>query len=186
MSRSLTMFSSGQPARRVEAAVVRSLGCSGFCTQIPGRLHGPYCRRHLLARTNNARVVPLKRYSDSLNLRAVRDSPPTHNFLFQPLSFILSVANAFRASYRRLASDPDPLIYSAGYEYIPIDVHVHILDILNLPALDPTRTLLNAVIQGFLDSHWRDYERIIHRLLEYIHGGSQAISNLLIPLLSDL
>jgi hypothetical protein len=72
--------------------------------------------------------------------------------------------------YQRLASDPDPNIYTVGYEHIPVDVHVHILDILNLPDLTPNRTLSNAVIQGFMDIHRRDYVKIIQRLLEFIHG----------------
>ena len=76
--------------------------------------------------------------------------------------------------YKRLASDPDPNIYTVGYEHIPVDVHVHILNISNLPELTPNRTLSNAVIQGFLDSHRRDYVRIIQRLLEFIQGENYS------------
>jgi hypothetical protein len=78
--------------------------------------------------------------------------------------------NAFREAHNELAYSPDPRLASAGYEYIPADVHVPVLDVQNLPALPSDRVLSNAVIQGFFDTDRRDYDRIFNELIQNLYG----------------
>jgi hypothetical protein len=81
-----------------------------------------------------------------------------------------SVAKAFRRSFQEQGSSSDPRLYSAGLEYIPIDVHVPVLDVQNIPELPEMRMLSNAVVQGFFDPGRRDYEMIFRVLAQHIHG----------------
>jgi len=70
------------------------------------------------------------------------------------------------------ARESDPVIRSAGMEHIPVDAHIPILDIRNLPALSPSRRLSNAVVQGSFSSTRRDYPRIFSELNQSLHGAS--------------
>jgi len=70
------------------------------------------------------------------------------------------------------ARSSDPLIRSAGMEHIPVDVHVPILDVKDLPVLSPSRRLSNAVIQGSFSNDRRDYPRIFSELNQSLHGMS--------------
>jgi hypothetical protein len=81
-----------------------------------------------------------------------------------------SVAKAFKRKFEDHATDPDPVFYSAGYEYIPADFHSPIFNFTNLPEMPPTRTLTHAVIQGSYDTDRRDYNHIFEQLLQSLHG----------------
>jgi len=85
------------------------------------------------------------------------------------LSCMHSVANAFRKEFRDTSSSLDPAIRPAGYEFIPVDAHV---PVLNIPGLfkHPRRTLSNAVIQGSLDEARRGYHEIFKDLIQSLHG----------------
>ncbi|OBZ66784.1 GDP-mannose 4,6 dehydratase [Grifola frondosa] len=67
---------------------------------------------------------------------------------FRLLPIADNVAKAFRREFDNRADSVDPEIYSAAYEHIPIDVHVPVLDIKNLPEKASNRSLSKAVIQG--------------------------------------
>ena len=83
---------------------------------------------------------------------------------------LLSVVKAFHQAHGELSYSSDPKLSSAGYEFIPADVHVPVLDIQDLPVLPQERILSDAVIQGYFDSSRRDYERIFNQLSQDIHG----------------
>lgn len=68
------------------------------------------------------------------------------------------------------AESSDPAMYSAGYEYIPIDTHVPILDLPDLPNKPLDRTLSKAVIQGSFESNRRDYTGFFNDLIQSLHG----------------
>ncbi|KAJ7905015.1 hypothetical protein B0H13DRAFT_1881427 [Mycena leptocephala] len=55
---------------------------------------------------------------------------------------------AFRRSFRISADSPDASIRTAGYEYIPVDVHIPVLDIPMAVNERRSRILSDAVIQG--------------------------------------
>ena len=61
-------------------------------------------------------------------------------------------------------------MYTAAYEHIPIDVHIPVLDVPNLPEKDPHRTLAKAVIQGSFDTSRRDYYRFFDEMIQSLHG----------------
>ncbi|SJL09859.1 uncharacterized protein ARMOST_13240 [Armillaria ostoyae] len=74
------------------------------------------------------------------------------------------VANGFRQLFDILADSDDEEIRSAGYEHLPIDVHIPILDLGDQPDR-PFRTLSNVVIQGSFTKSRRDYDNIFDDLL---------------------
>ncbi|KAF9030954.1 hypothetical protein BDZ89DRAFT_1064277 [Hymenopellis radicata] len=74
------------------------------------------------------------------------------------------VAVGFRHKFDVLSDSPDLNIQSAGYEYIPIDVHVPILDLPDLPVHASTRLLSNVVIQGTFSMDRRNYRQIFKDL----------------------
>ncbi|KAJ7678981.1 hypothetical protein DFH06DRAFT_975171 [Mycena polygramma] len=76
------------------------------------------------------------------------------------------VADAFKQSFLVSADSPDASIRSAGYEYIPVDVHVPVLDIPLAVDHKPTRLLSDAVIQGSFALDRRDYLEIFAELKE--------------------
>lgn len=85
-----------------------------------------------------------------------------------PLLTSRSVARAFRHKFLTLADSIDPAINSAGYENIPVDVHVPILNltygnILPHPIASNSK-LSSAVIQGSFNADRRDYSRIFQDL----------------------
>jgi hypothetical protein len=80
------------------------------------------------------------------------------------------VAETFRTRFQEHAASSDPVMYSAGYEDIPIDVHVHIIDVQDLSEYSPNRTLSNIVLQGFLDINRRDYAGIFQDLIDSLHS----------------
>ncbi|RPD62106.1 hypothetical protein L226DRAFT_463709 [Lentinus tigrinus ALCF2SS1-7] len=84
------------------------------------------------------------------------------------------VAESFRERFADLANSPEPILYTAGYQYIPVDVHVPILDIPNLPSKPLPRYLSKAVIQGSLDPGRRDYNRVFKDLIVSLHEDPDA------------
>ncbi|KAF4571606.1 hypothetical protein EYR36_008948 [Pleurotus pulmonarius] len=74
------------------------------------------------------------------------------------------VAQGFRRSFNELADSKDSQIREAGYEYIPIDVHVPILDVPRLPQTLADKVLSKAVIQGSFNMDRRDYARLFDDL----------------------
>ncbi|KAL0955048.1 hypothetical protein HGRIS_003966 [Hohenbuehelia grisea] len=74
------------------------------------------------------------------------------------------VAKEFRTSFNELADSFDPTIRTAGYEHIPIDVHVPVLDIPRLPERSTERILSKAVIQGSFNQDRRDYANLFQDL----------------------
>ncbi|KAJ7031326.1 hypothetical protein C8F04DRAFT_960524 [Mycena alexandri] len=76
------------------------------------------------------------------------------------------VAAAFRRSFSIGADSPDTSVRVAGYEYIPVDVHVPVLDIPVAVDRRPTRILSDAVIQGSFYTDRRDYLEIFAELKE--------------------
>ncbi|KAJ7261789.1 hypothetical protein B0H12DRAFT_1013278 [Mycena haematopus] len=76
------------------------------------------------------------------------------------------VGAAFKRSFLINADSHDATIRSAGYEYIPIDVHVPVLDIPVAVDHSPLRILSDAVIQGSFSTDRRDYVEIFAELKE--------------------
>jgi hypothetical protein len=91
-----------------------------------------------------------------------------------PIHFQYSVGKTFRDLFQVQAASPDLIINTAGYEDIPIDVHVPILDIQNLPDHPPNRTLSNVVVQGSFEGRRRDHDGIFHDLIETLDGASSG------------
>ncbi|KAF9493156.1 hypothetical protein BDN71DRAFT_1419911 [Pleurotus eryngii] len=84
------------------------------------------------------------------------------------------VAQGFRRSFNELADSKDPKIRSAGYEYIPIDVHVPILDIPRLPQTVADKVLSKAVIQGSFNMDRRDYAHLFEDLKDSLAESPQS------------
>ena len=73
--------------------------------------------------------------------------------------------------FDQLADSAESTLSIAGYENIPIDVHVPVLDIPFLPPKTVTRSLSKAVIQGTFDTRRRDYPHVFADLISSLHGG---------------
>ncbi|TFK88374.1 hypothetical protein K466DRAFT_489070 [Polyporus arcularius HHB13444] len=84
------------------------------------------------------------------------------------------VAEGFREKFAGLADSPEPILYSAGYQYIPVDVHVPILDVRNLPSRPLPRHLSKVAIQGSINPVRRDYHRIFRELIASLHEDPEA------------
>ncbi|TBU27700.1 hypothetical protein BD311DRAFT_664971 [Dichomitus squalens] len=84
------------------------------------------------------------------------------------------VKDSFRESFDSTADSSDLELHTAGYQYIPIDVHVPILDIPDLPIKPLPRHLVTAVIQGTLVGERRDYHRFFNDLIESLHEDAAA------------
>ena len=81
-----------------------------------------------------------------------------------------SVKNSFQEKFDSIADSSDRDLHTAGYQYIPIDVHVPILDIPDLPIKPLPRQLATAVIQGTLVGDRRDYHRFFDDLIASLRG----------------
>lgn len=86
-----------------------------------------------------------------------------------PLS---SVAKGFRSAFDIKADSTDPEILYAGYEHIPIDVHVPVLDIPDLPEQSAPRILSKAVVQGSFNLARRDYLNLFAELSDSLSSTS--------------
>ncbi|KAL6300681.1 hypothetical protein BKA93DRAFT_739936 [Sparassis latifolia] len=89
---------------------------------------------------------------------------------FRVLTLGDQVTEGYRRLFAGLADDPDPRIYTAGYEYVAVDTHVPVLDLPHLPPPPPppppaNRTLARAVIQGTFEAYRRDYDTIFRELI---------------------
>ncbi|KAF7356316.1 putative eukaryotic translation initiation factor 5 [Mycena venus] len=74
------------------------------------------------------------------------------------------VAAAFKKTFLINADSPNATIRSIGYEDIPVDVHVPVLDVPLAVERSPSRILSNAVIQGSFSTVRRDYLAIFSDL----------------------
>ncbi|KAH6914690.1 hypothetical protein BKA70DRAFT_1368586 [Coprinopsis sp. MPI-PUGE-AT-0042] len=77
------------------------------------------------------------------------------------------VGKSFREKFLQLSRDPSPILRSAGYEYIPIDAHIPLLDIPDIPSL-PERALSNVAIQGSFERVRRDYTNVFAELVQSV------------------
>ncbi|OJT10588.1 hypothetical protein TRAPUB_12887 [Trametes pubescens] len=84
------------------------------------------------------------------------------------------VAHTFKEKFAVQAEDTEPLLYTAGYDHIPIDVHVPVLDISNLPTKSLPRYLSKAVIQGTFSVGRRNYPVIFRDLIASLHADPVA------------
>lgn len=82
----------------------------------------------------------------------------------------VSVKASFRRVFNQHADSANRTLYTAGYEHIPIDVHVPILDLPGLPVKDQNRILSKVVIQGTFDVGRRDYPNFFADLVRSLHG----------------
>jgi len=80
------------------------------------------------------------------------------------LSISEHVARTFRKKFQSAARNSDIRLSSAGYEHVPVDFHVPILNIQSPTVLSPNRVLSNIVIQGSFSKDRRDYPRIFSQL----------------------
>lgn len=90
-----------------------------------------------------------------------------------------SVAHAFRDKFAVQAEDTEPLLYTAGYDHIPIDVHVPVLDIPNLPTKSLPWYLSKAVIQGTFSVGRRNYPVIFRDLIASLNGPCMTTAHFL-------
>ncbi|KAF8206217.1 hypothetical protein K438DRAFT_1816815, partial [Mycena galopus ATCC 62051] len=79
---------------------------------------------------------------------------------------ILPISEHVAAAFKSGILTPQRYIRSAGYEYIPVDVHVPVLDIPVAVDHSPSRILSDAVIQGSFSTDRRDYLEIFAELKE--------------------
>ncbi|KAI0766182.1 hypothetical protein BD413DRAFT_481527 [Trametes elegans] len=84
------------------------------------------------------------------------------------------VARAFRDRFSVQAEDPEPLLYTAGFDHIPIDVHVPVLDLPSIPVKVLPRHLTTAVIQGSFSVDRRNYPRIFRDLISSLRADPGA------------
>jgi len=90
--------------------------------------------------------------------------------------YLYSVARTFRKKFQSLARSSDLRLSSAGYEHIPVDFHIPILDIQSPTVLSPNRVLSNVVIQGSFQMGRRDYARIFSQLNASLYGAPIDLS----------
>ncbi|RPD62107.1 hypothetical protein L226DRAFT_546001 [Lentinus tigrinus ALCF2SS1-7] len=84
------------------------------------------------------------------------------------------VAKAFRDKFAEAADSRDPSLFAADFEHVPVDVHIPVLDIPNLPVKEAPRHLVRAVIQGKFEIERRDYVRIFQELIESLYEDPAA------------
>jgi len=85
--------------------------------------------------------------------------------------YFYSVARTFRKQFQSIARNSDIRLSSAGYEHIPVDFHIPILDIQSPTALSLNRVLSKVVIQGSFEMYRRDYARIFSQLNASLYGA---------------
>ncbi|KAF8340786.1 hypothetical protein F5887DRAFT_888634 [Amanita rubescens] len=92
---------------------------------------------------------------------------------FRVLTISEHVRKAFHRRFQKNASEPEPLIRSAGFEYIPVDVHVPVLN-RSIARQHSSSLLSNAVIQGSFSVDRRDYLTIFDDLINGLHDDPKA------------
>ncbi|KAF8332974.1 hypothetical protein F5887DRAFT_986203 [Amanita rubescens] len=75
--------------------------------------------------------------------------------------------------FQTKASDHSPLIASSGLEYVPVNVHIPILNV-SIERQQSPPLLSNAVIQGSLSVGRRDYLTIFDDLVKSLHEDPKA------------
>lgn len=113
-------------------------------------------------------------HPDFAHLRTVGAVPLADNPYLHTASF--SVKAAFQRSFLISADSSDASIRSAGYEYIPIDVHIPVLDVPMVVDHRSSRILSDAVIQGTFYSDRRDYLQIFADLKESLSRRERRFS----------
>ncbi|EKM59533.1 uncharacterized protein PHACADRAFT_250101 [Phanerochaete carnosa HHB-10118-sp] len=81
------------------------------------------------------------------------------------------VGKSFRNMFEEIAEEP---LGGGGYEYIPIDLHIPVLDVSGLPAKSANRSLARAVIQGSFDTTRRSYYNFFDELIRSLHRNPEA------------
>lgn len=80
-----------------------------------------------------------------------------------------SVAKAFLHMFAEAADSREPTLSASDFEHVPVDVHIPLLDIPNLPVKTSPRHLTKAVIQGKFEMERRDYARIFQELIDSLN-----------------
>ncbi|KAF7974649.1 hypothetical protein HWV62_11526 [Athelia sp. TMB] len=83
------------------------------------------------------------------------------------------VSRAFENLVQEFAASPDPVIRSAGFEYVTSDVHVPILN-LSIPDRYYPGKLSNVVIQGTFATNMRDFNRIFQDLTQELRDDPRT------------
>ncbi len=76
------------------------------------------------------------------------------------------LGQSFRKRFKLLADNPDPELLNAMYEYVPIDVHVPVLDLPDYGVRSTADKLTRVVVQGNFDPTRRDYTHTFKDLLD--------------------
>ncbi len=113
-------------------------------------------------------MVTSRRHSFATDIQPVSELPLSLDHLNR--QDCISVAQGFRRSFNELADSKESQIREAGYEYIPIDVHVPILDVPRLPQTLADKVLSKAVIQGSFNMDRRDYAHLFDDLKVSLAG----------------
>ena len=79
------------------------------------------------------------------------------------------MAEAFRTEFKNLSDSLDPNLGTAGYDVIPVDTHVPIFNLPNLPDKSTRKKLSTAAIQGSFGDR-RVYDVIFQDLNRSLHG----------------
>ena len=87
------------------------------------------------------------------------------------MALCFSVAKAFREAFAEASDSHELDLYSADFEHVPVDVHVPIVDVPDLPKKPASRHLSKAVIQGKFELERRDYARVFQELIDSLHGA---------------
>ena len=112
------------------------------------------------AKRNAIRILPI----------AKQCVPPSTDFAScLSSSCVFSVADAFRNEFKNLSDSLDLKQHTAGYEVIPVDVHVPILNLPDLPDKSGRKILSTAGIQGSFGDR-RVYDVIFQDLNRSLHG----------------
>lgn len=73
-----------------------------------------------------------------------------------------------------MADNPDPELLNAMYEYVPIDVHVPVLDLPDYGVRSTADKITRVVVQGNFDPTRRDYTHIFKDLLDALKSDPGA------------
>jgi len=79
------------------------------------------------------------------------------------------VARSFKKEFSDFAGSADPILRSAGYDLVPVDAHVPMLDLPRFSHKPRNQTLSNVVIQGGFDWNRRSYGDIFKNLNRSLH-----------------
>ena len=80
------------------------------------------------------------------------------------------MSSAFWKEFKDVSASINPILRSAGYELVPVDTFVPILNLSGLPDKSGRQILSSAVIQGSFDPNRRSYFDIFEDLIRNLHG----------------